>query len=162
MDKFGPRFKDLTGQKFGKLTAIKRISPVGTKKVKWLCKCDCGNMVEVYSTYLLTGQTRSCGCLKRELEEKHLRDKYEEKRVDGVVMSLFKGKDPRKDSTTGYRGVERYYTRKSKQLRYRAWITVKGKRYYKSGFMTPEDAYYRGRLKLEEKYLPKKEDKNDN
>jgi len=157
MDKYGHKFKDLTNQKFGRLTAIKRVSPIGQKKVKWLCKCDCGNEVEVYTTYLTTGQTKSCGCLKKELEEKHLREKYEEKRVDGVAMHLF-GDKPRKDSSTGYRGVSRYYTRKSKQLRYRAWIVVKGKRYYKSGFKTPEEAYYLGRLELERKYLPKKED----
>jgi hypothetical protein len=40
-------------------------------------------------------------------------------------------------------------------LRYRAWITVNGKRYYKSGFKTPEDAYYNGRLLLEKEHLPK-------
>lgn len=156
--KYGHRFKDLTNQKFGRLTVIKRISPIGVKKIKWLCKCDCENEIDVYSTYLLNGDTKSCGCLKKELEEKHLREKYEEKRVDGVVMPLFKGKEPRKDSSTGYRGVSKYYTRKSKQLRYRAWITVKGKRYYKSGFKTPEEAYYKGRLELERKYLPKQEE----
>lgn len=154
---YGPRFKDLTGQKFGRLTAIKRISPHGTRKIKWLCKCDCGNKTEVYASYLTVGDTRSCGCLKRELEEKHLREKYDEKRVDGVAMHLFKRKEPRKDSTTGYRGVSRYYTRVSKQERYRAWITVKGKRYYKSGFKSAKDAYYNGRLILEDKYLPKED-----
>lgn len=86
-----------------------------------------------------------------------MRDAYDNKRVDGVVKHLFKGKEPRKDSSTGYRGVSRYYTRKSKELRYRAWITVKGKRYYKSGFMTAEDAYYKGRIELEKKYLPKED-----
>ena len=73
-------------------------------------------------------------------------------------MHLFTD-EARKDSSTGYRGVSKYYTRVSKQLRYRAWITVKGKRYYKSGFKTPEDAYYNGRLALEEKYLPKEDDR---
>lgn len=150
---YGHRFKDLTNQKFGRLSVIKRISPIGVKKIKWLCKCDCGNEIEVYATYLQNGDTKSCGCLKKELEEKHLRDEYDNKRVDGVAMHLFNDK-PRKDSSTGYRGVSKYYTRKSKQLRYRAWITVKGKRYYKSGFKTPEEAYYKGRLELERKYLP--------
>ena len=70
-------------------------------------------------------------------------------------MPLFKGKEPRKDSSIGYRGVSKYLTRKSKEERYRALITVKGKRYYKSGFLTAEDAYYRGRLELEKEYLPK-------
>lgn len=69
--------------------------------------------------------------------------------------SLFLGKEPRKDSSTGYRGVSRYYTRKTKQERYRAWITVGGKRYYKSGFLTASDAYYQGRVLLEQQHLGK-------
>lgn len=98
---------------------------------------------------------------EKELEIKNLREEYENKRVDGVVKPLFKDKEPRKDSSTGFRGVSKYRTRKSKELRYRAWITVKGKQYYKSGFKTAEEAYYNGRLKLEELHLPKKEDHTD-
>ena len=141
---------------FRRLTVIRELGERQDGRIVCECECDCGNTVNVKKVYLTTGQTRSCGCLKRELEEKHLRNEYDSKRVDGVVKPLFKGKEPRKDSSTGYRGVSRYYTRKSKELRYRAWITVKGKRYYKSGFKTPEDAYHNGRLMLEEKYLPKK------
>lgn len=152
-----PKIVDLTGKRFGRLLVIKEAGIKKTHKA-WLCKCDCGNKIVVKSPYLIRGDTKSCGCLKEELEEKHLRDEYENKRVEGVVMPLFKGKEPRKDSSTGYRGVQKYYTRKSRQLRYRAWITVKGKKYYKSGFTTPEDAYYKGRLVLEDKYLPKIEE----
>ena len=66
------KFKDLTGQKFGRLTVIKRgvdyINPNGSKVVQWLCKCDCGNeeLVLVRSSKLVGEYTRSCGCLKRE------------------------------------------------------------------------------------------------
>ncbi|MEK5521885.1 hypothetical protein [Heyndrickxia sp. FSL W8-0423] len=130
--------------------------------IMWRCKCDCGNEnIDVVGIYLTTGQTQSCGCMKKELEIKNLREEYENKRVDGVVKPLFKDKEPRKDSSTGFRGVSKYRTRKSKELRYRAWITVKGKQYYKSGFKTAEEAYYNGRLKLEELHLPKKEDHTD-
>lgn len=57
------KIKDLTGQKFGKLTAIK---PIGkkNKKTVWLCKCDCGNTSEVIGTALTIGGTKSCGCLR--------------------------------------------------------------------------------------------------
>ena len=57
------KIKDLTGQKFGKLTAIK---PVGKSKhgnYCWLCKCDCGNEKVIASASLLNGGTKSCGCL---------------------------------------------------------------------------------------------------
>ena len=56
--------KDLTGQKFGKLTAI---CPTGEKKgssVVWECKCDCGNTAFVNRDSLVRGKTKSCGCLK--------------------------------------------------------------------------------------------------
>src|SRR5699024_360228 len=159
---YGHRFLDVTGKKFGRLTATKRTTPIGEPKTKWLCKCDCGNEAEVYITYLTLGDTQSCGCLKKELEEKQLREDYNKKRVDGVAMQLFKGKEPRKDSSTGYRGVSRYYTRKSKQERYRATITVKGQIYRKAGFKTAKDAYYNGRLVLEDEHLPKKENENEN
>ena len=156
-NKYGNRFDDLANKRFGRLVAIKRISPVGQKKVKWVGKWEWGKEVEAFGTYVQVGDTQSCGCLKKDLEDKHLREKYEEKRIDGVAMQLFKGKEPRKDSSTGYRGVTRYYTRKSNQERFRAWLTVKGKQYYKSGFKTAEDAYYNGRLALEDEHLPRKE-----
>lgn len=79
-----------------------------------------------------------------------------------AVKLLFQSTPPRRERP-GFRGVYKYYTRKSKQLRYKAWITVNGKKYYKGGFKTPEEAYYNGRLMLEEKYLPKKsENEKDN
>ncbi|MCC9626710.1 hypothetical protein LPB41_34095 [Thalassospira sp. MA62] len=53
--------------------------------------------------------------------------------------------------------MSKYKTRKSQEVRYRAWITVAGKRHYKSGFLTAEDAYYKGRLLLEATYLPKQD-----
>ena len=150
------KYKDLTGQKFGRLTVLSKAGKNKHKKIKWKCLCDCGNKITVLGMYLRNGDTRSCGCLKKELEEKHFRKKYDEKRVDGVAMHLFTEK-PRKDSSTGYKGVQRYYTRKSKEERFRAYITVKGKVYKKAGFKTAKDAYYHGRLVLEDKYLPKKD-----
>ena len=56
---------DLTGQKFGKLTAIKATEK-RTKdgRVIWKCKCDCGNECEVDTHSLKCGNTQSCGCLK--------------------------------------------------------------------------------------------------
>lgn len=155
------KFKDLTGKRFGKLVVTQMTDKRRFNSIIWTCKCDCGNEIAVPTHYLTTGDTQSCGCLKKEQDAKNLREAYDDKRIDGVVTPLFKGKEPRKDSATGYRGVSEYRTRVSKELRYRAWITVKGKRYYKSGFLTAEDAYYNGRLKLEEKYLPRKDRENE-
>lgn len=61
------KVKDLTGQKFGKLTAIR---PTDQRTVDncviWECKCDCGNPCYVSSHYLRSGHTKSCGCLKQQ------------------------------------------------------------------------------------------------
>jgi len=53
--------KHLSGERFGKLVAIKRGTPKG-KKATWLCICDCGNTTEVITSYLTGGNTKSCGC----------------------------------------------------------------------------------------------------
>lgn len=54
--------KDITGQKFGKLTALYRLH--NTKGcTKWLGICDCGNLKEVYLSNLTRGNTTSCGCI---------------------------------------------------------------------------------------------------
>ena len=61
---------DLVGQKFNKLTVIKRaddyITPKGIKSSQWLCECECGNETVVRGSYLKNGNTKSCGCLQKE------------------------------------------------------------------------------------------------
>ena len=56
-----PKPLDLTNQKFGKLTAIKR-APSRSNKTYWLCICECGNQKEVQTSHLTTGAISSCGC----------------------------------------------------------------------------------------------------
>lgn len=59
-------FKDLTGQRFGKLVAVKDIEHRGNHKpVKWLCKCDCGGERIVDSQRLQRMEVTDCGCVKR-------------------------------------------------------------------------------------------------
>lgn len=61
--------RDITGQKFGKLTAIKldHIKSYSTStKRYWLCKCKCGNYSIVEQGQLTRGKTKSCGCIQKE------------------------------------------------------------------------------------------------
>ena len=58
------QFIDLTGQRFGRLTVIRRVENIGIKTA-WLCKCDCGNEITVISNSLRTGNTKSCGCIAK-------------------------------------------------------------------------------------------------
>lgn len=53
--------EDLTGQRFGRLVALKYLGDC-----KYECKCDCGNTKIVRTGCLKHGNTRSCGCLARE------------------------------------------------------------------------------------------------
>jgi len=58
---------DLTGKRFGRLTVIKRSYPNGKNyRVKWLCKCDCGNEKIIASNHLIKNEIKSCGCLRVE------------------------------------------------------------------------------------------------
>ena len=56
--------KDLTGQKFGKLTALEKLPECVRNGYLWLCQCDCGNTKVVPSGDLTQGRVKSCGCLK--------------------------------------------------------------------------------------------------
>lgn len=66
--------KDLTGRKFGMLTAIRVVGRNKHNILIWECKCDCGNISYPTSNSLLSGNTKSCGCvtLQGEKVEKDL------------------------------------------------------------------------------------------
>lgn len=60
---------DLTGQKFGKLTALQR-APSRNKFTYWKCQCECGEICEVRTSALTQNHTTSCGCINSKGEEK--------------------------------------------------------------------------------------------
>lgn len=59
--------KDLSGQRFGRLVALNKGKKDKASHQYWICKCDCGNIVEVNSDNLRRGLTQSCGCLHSEI-----------------------------------------------------------------------------------------------
>lgn len=60
---------DITGKRFGTLTAIKMVKEGNlTHMEEWLCKCDCGATQIVNKGNLLAGHTKSCGCKTSSLE----------------------------------------------------------------------------------------------
>lgn len=67
------QFKNIVGERFGRLTVVQHIGdyvfPCGVKTQVWKCKCDCGNEKIVKSRELKTGDTKSCGCLKKEINK---------------------------------------------------------------------------------------------
>lgn len=58
---------DIAGQRFGRLVALDEAERSGNGKRLWSCKCDCGNTVAVSTESLRSGNTKSCGCIKKEL-----------------------------------------------------------------------------------------------
>lgn len=59
---------DISNQKFGQLTAIKKV-----KTASWLCRCDCGNEIIVPYSNLTRGLQKSCGCLRKESKERFVK-----------------------------------------------------------------------------------------
>lgn len=53
---------DLSGKRFGRLTAICNIGSNAQGNSMWLCSCDCGNSTVANSQNLKRGHTKSCGC----------------------------------------------------------------------------------------------------
>ena len=65
------KFRDITGQRFGRLVAISYIGPSNFGAL-WLCRCDCGTTKTVSRKSLerRSGPTRSCGCYRSEVAKR--------------------------------------------------------------------------------------------
>ena len=91
------RLNDLTGKRFGRLVVLNKTTHNDSIKTFWRCKCDCGNEVDICSSSLITGNTKSCGCLKRELTSKLLSLDLTGKRFGKLLVikrdGTFKGSD---------------------------------------------------------------------
>lgn len=60
-------FVDITGQIFYRWTVLKYDAERSTRKVYWICKCECGTIKSVAGTTLKQGTTKSCGCFNLEV-----------------------------------------------------------------------------------------------
>lgn len=79
-------FKDLTGQRFGRLVVVEfndlRVFGSGRRSARWKCVCDCGGVRSaVFGTNLTTGQTASCGCYADEVHTKTIQKVNRRKRT---------------------------------------------------------------------------------
>ena len=64
------RIINLTGKKFGRLRVLEKTKERKWGNVVYLCLCDCGKLKKVVGYLLTTGNTKSCGCLKREIQSR--------------------------------------------------------------------------------------------
>jgi len=124
---------DITNQRFGRLVALYQTDRRDSKgSVYWQCVCDCGQKVEVTEDGLVHGNYKSCGCLKREIQE-NISNQLQ--RVDGTCIEWLEKRKFRSDNTSGFRGVY-----KMKNDRYRVLIGFKKKRFYIGTYEQYEEA----------------------
>jgi hypothetical protein len=63
MEDYLPAFIDLSGDRFSRLTVLRREGTNKHGNSMWLCRCECGNTLTVASGHLRSAHTQSCGCL---------------------------------------------------------------------------------------------------
>lgn len=85
MDK---RVTDITGKKFGKLTALRQVKVEGRNHAMWICRCDCGNEMTTAGTTLRRGQSKSCGCTTNQFEGIQIKKMNLEDYNEGVKLRL--------------------------------------------------------------------------
>ena len=151
-------FKDLTGQKFNRLRVLGLGERNSVGQLQWKCKCDCGNIVLVTTTYLKTGHTKSCGCLSREMASSRLqsekfiksRENYRKNNFlkENTSLALIGSKKVRKNNTSGITGVN--YIKNIKK--WNASIFFKGKK-INLGYFENIDNAIKARKEAEEKYF---------
>lgn len=138
------------GKKFGRLTILKRDL---SKKNSYFCKCECGNLKSISYKQLLSGKTKSCGCLKKEVSKesgykhkKNLEDTHKKYYKENTSVISLQQKLS-KNSTTKIKGVS-----KLKNGKYRAYINLKRKQINLGIYETLEEAE-RARKKAEKEYF---------
>lgn len=118
-------FDNLTGRKFGKLTALELLQEKSKNGSRlWLCKCDCGNFKKVSRNSLLNGNTKSCGCLAsygEPLIEKLLKEnniEYEKQKTfssctfsDTNKLVFFDFYIPKQNYLIEFDGIQHYQTK---------------------------------------------------
>lgn len=79
--------KTRSGKRFGKLVVVKR-AETKTGKGKWICKCDCGNEKTILGVNLASGSTKSCGCLRIEMQKLNRHEKSQKAKYNKLQAEL--------------------------------------------------------------------------
>ncbi len=141
--KLRPGQRDMTGMRFGRLVCIE---PTGETKNNygsfWVCRCDCGKEIVSYSTQLMNGTRRSCGCLNTEAS----RERLQLAEGSSVRQVEYHKSHVIRSNTSGYTGV---YWHKQTQ-KWGARIQFQRKHYSLGLYNNIEDAV-KARARAEEK-----------
>ena len=85
--------KDLTGRIFGRWTVIERAENATYGLARWRCKCSCGTESVLGGLQLRSGASKSCGCLKREMQQERVIS-FELKKRHKADAAKLKAQDP--------------------------------------------------------------------
>lgn len=139
---------DLTGKKFGRLTVIKFGGLDKYKNALWSCLCDCGNEIVVNGSSLRNELTKSCGCLKLEMNAADMPERRKKDIVDGTSLGKIKSTNIQRNNTSGHKGVSKH----SQMDKWVANISFQGERIYLGLFDDLNDAI-EARKKAEKIYF---------
>lgn len=147
------RAEDLTGKKFGKLTVLCRDSG---RDGYWVCECECGKRKSIVGKSLREGNTRSCGCIQREVVAK-IGARTVAKNVESQIainkayrtnFQVIENENLPKNNRSGHKGV---WWDKSRNM-WQAYIQVHGTRINLGRYHKIEDAIA-ARVAAEEEYF---------
>lgn len=79
---------EMIGQHFGRLVVLERIYD-GSRILRYLARCDCGKEIAAFGTNLRRGNTKSCGCLMRELAARS-HTKHGDTRHNGITTPEYR------------------------------------------------------------------------
>lgn len=136
--------EDIINKKFGRLTVLEKIGSKNRVSI-YKCKCECGNFTEVVRTNLLSGDIKSCGCLKNEFYKNELNNQIKKYQVDGTNIARLKSSNLSKTNKSGVTGVSQ-----KKNGKWLAQIVFKRKAYNLGTYEKKEDAI-NARKEAEEK-----------
>ena len=101
------KITNIKNRKFGRLIAIRYVSErAKDRHVRWLCKCDCGNIKTIRGIDLRNGNTKSCGCLYKGAPTTHGMSRTKEYEVWMSMKQRCYNKKKKDYKYYGERGIE--------------------------------------------------------
>lgn len=136
---FAYRARDLTGEVHGALTVLKRDGLNKNGNARYLCKCNICGREKLFSATAIKMDPPSCGC--RRFEGKNFKElsaaAHKKAIVDGAA--IYQHSSTKSLGPHEYRWVQE--NRRKGTIVYAGTFKVRGQRYYKYGFSTPEAAF---------------------
>lgn len=141
--------EQLHKRKFGRLT----VESYDKETKICQCKCECGNRKEVHRTNLVSGKTKSCGCLRIEFcnssKQKEILKKAVESQIyKGTRVSVIGGTNPYRNNQLNQRCITKVGDK------YRVRLVFQGKCYSYGYHETLDEALKAREMACEELYMP--------